>query len=98
MTINVERDLELIVLEISGRLDATTAPNLERIVNDLKEDIKELLFDMSELEYISLEGVRVLLQAHNKMLSNQGVMRIKKANEVLDVLEKTMLLKMLEQE
>ena len=43
MTINVERDFELVTLEIIGRLDTTTAPNLESVVNDLSEDIKELI-------------------------------------------------------
>ena len=33
MTINVERDFELVTLEITGRLDTTTAPNLESVVN-----------------------------------------------------------------
>ena len=52
MTINVERDFELVTLEITGRLDTTTAPNLESVINELHEDTKELIFDMSGVEYI----------------------------------------------
>ena len=63
MTINVERDFELVTLEITGRLDTTTAPNLESVVNELSEDTKELIFDMSGVEYISSAGIRVLLGA-----------------------------------
>jgi hypothetical protein len=40
MTINVERDFELVTLEITGRLDTTTAPNLETVISELSEDIK----------------------------------------------------------
>ena len=99
MTINVERDFELVTLEVSGRLDTTTAPNLETVVNELSEDIKELVFDMSELEYISSAGIRVLLGAYKKMNSNQGIMRVEKANDVVrEVFEMTGLLDMLEQE
>ena len=97
MTINVERDYELVVLEITGRLDTTTAPNLDTVINELSEDTKELILDMGGLEYISSAGIRVVLSAYKKMMSNQGIMRIIKANDmVCDVFEMTGLLQMLE--
>lgn len=96
MTINVERDFELVTLGITGRLDTTTAPNLETVINELSDDIKELVFDMCGLEYISSAGIRVLLGAYKKMNKNQGIMRIDKANElILEVFEMTGLLQML---
>ena len=99
MTINVERDFELVTLAITGRLDTTTAPNLEAVINELSEDTKELVFDMSELEYISSAGIRVLLGAYKKMNSNQGIMRVEKANDIVyEVFEMTGLLQMLEKE
>ena len=97
MTINVERDFEFVTLEITGRLDTTTAPNLEAVINELSEDTKELVFDMAGVEYISSAGIRVLLGAYKKMNSNQGIMRIEKPNEmVCDVFEMTGLSQMLE--
>ena len=97
MTINVERDFELVTIEVTGRLDTTTAPNLDAVINELSEDKKELVFDMSELEYISSAGIRVLLGAYKKMHSNQGIMRIEKANDIVrDVFEMTGLSQMLE--
>lgn len=99
MTINVERDFELMTLEITGRLDTTTAPNLEAVVNDLSQDTKELVFDMSGVEYISSAGIRVMLGAYKKMNSNQGIMRIEKANDmVVEVFEMTGLSQMLNRE
>ena len=96
MTINVERDFELVTLGITGRLDTTTAPNLEAVINELSKDIKELVFDMSELEYLSSAGIRVLLFAYKKMTSNQGTMRLEKTNEmVCEVFEMTGLEQML---
>ena len=90
MTINVERDFELVTLGITGRLDATTAPNLEAVVKELSGEIKELVFDMSELEYISSAGIRVLLGAYKKMHMNNGIMRIEKANDIVsEVFEMT---------
>ena len=97
MTINVERDFELVTLEITGRLDITTAPNLESVINELPEDTKELIFDMSGVEYISSAGIRVLLGAYKKMNTNQGIMRIEKANDMVrEVFEMTGLLELLE--
>ena len=99
MTINVERDFELVTLGITGRLDTTTAPNLETVINDLTQDTKELVFDMSELEYISSAGIRVLLTAYKKMNFNQGIMRIEKSNDMVrEVFEMTGLSQMLGQE
>ena len=97
MTINVERDFELVTLGITGRLDTTTAPNLESVINELPEDTKELIFDMSGVEYISSAGIRVLLGAYKKMNTNQGIMRIEKANDMVrEVFEMTGLLELLE--
>ena len=97
MTINVERDFELVTLEITGRLDTTTAPNLESVINELPEDTKELIFDMSGVENISSAGIRVLLGAYKKMNTNQGIMRIEKANDIVrEVFEMTGLLELLE--
>ena len=97
MTINVERDFELVTLEITGRLDTTTAPNLESVINELPEDTKELIFDMSGVEYISSAGIRVLLGAYKKLNTNQGIMRIGKANDMVrEVFEMTGLLELLE--
>ena len=98
MTINVERDFELVTLEITGRLDTTTAPNLEAVINEISEDTKELVFNMAELEYISSAGIRVLLSAYKKMNQSGGIMRIEKTNDIVrEVFEMTGLVEMLNQ-
>ena len=89
MTINVERDCELVTLEITGRLDATTTPNLETIINELSDSVKELVFNVSEIEYISSAGIRAILKAYKKMTSNQGIMRIEKVNNTVRELFET---------
>ena len=97
MTINVERDFELVSLEITGRLDTTTSPNLESVINELFKDTKEFIFNMSGVEYISSAGIRVLLAAYKKMNSNNGKIRIEKANDMVrEVFEMTGLSQMLD--
>ena len=96
MTIDIERDCEVVTIRITGRLDATTAPNLGTVINELSDDIKELVFEASEIEYISSAGISVLLEAYKKMNLNQGIMRIEKANNMVrEVFEMTGLLQML---
>lgn len=97
MTINIEREIELVTLRITGRLDTTTSPNLDSVINELPEDTKELVFDMSGLEYISSAGIRVLLRAYKKMNFIQGKTRIETVNDIVrKVFEMTGLLQMLE--
>jgi anti-sigma B factor antagonist len=96
MTVNIERNYESVTLGISGRLDTATAPNLEKIINEFPEDIKEIVFDMFRVDYISSAGIRVLLGAYKKMNLNHGTMRIEKANELIrEVFEMTGLSEML---
>lgn len=78
-----------VVLGISGRLDTTTAPELEKEMENLLSEVKELVFDMSELEYISSAGLRVLLKAQ-KIMNAQGSMKVTNINEsIMEVFEIT---------
>ena len=99
MTINIERELGLVTLKITGRLDTTTSPNLDSVINELPEDTKELVFDMSGVEYISSAGIRVLLRAYKKMNSNQRKTRIENVNDIVrEVFEMTGLSEMINEE
>ena len=99
MTINIERELGLVTLKITGRLDTTTSPNLDSVINELPEDTKELVFDMSGVEYISSAGIRVLLRAYKKMNTNQGKTRIENVIDIVrEVFEMTGLSEMINEE
>ena len=89
MNIDIKRNTEETTLAIDGRLDTTTAPSLEKIINEDIEGTKDLILDMSGLEYISSAGLRVLLGAQKKM-QKIGSMTLKHVSEnVMDVLEMT---------
>ena len=99
MTINIERELGLVTLKITGRLDTTTSTNLDSVINELSEDTKELVFDMFEVEYISSAGIRVLLRAYKKMNTNQAKTRIENVNDIVrEVFEMTGLSEMINEE
>lgn len=67
-------------LSLKGRLGTNTTSELEEIINNKLEGIKELLLDLKELEYVSSAGLRVLLIAQKKM-EKQGHMVITNAND-----------------
>lgn len=67
MRINDVKKGDVLILELEGRLDTNTAPELEKVINNQTDDIKELFIDMKELDYISSAGLRVLLAAQKKM-------------------------------
>ena len=74
---------------LSGRLDTTTAPELEREVKVCSDGITDLTIDMKDLDYISSAGLRVLLSAQ-KLMNKQGKMTIRNVNEtVMEIFEVT---------
>ena len=82
MTIEQKRDGAKLTVCLGGRLDTTTAPQLEGALNTALDGVSELEMDLKELEYISSAGLRVLLSAQKRM-NKQGSMVILNANESL---------------
>ena len=75
-------------LKIVGRLDPTTAPELEATIDACAAGLKELVLDCSALEYVSSAGLRVILKAQ-KLMNAQGSMKLTQVNadimEVFDI-------------
>ena len=83
--LNINKTIEgkKAVLALGGRLDTLTAPELEGEIEGIKEGLEELVFDFSELEYISSAGLRVLLAAQ-KIMNTQGEMKVTNVNETIN--------------
>ena len=76
-------------IDISGRLDAVSAPQLEKELNASLDGVETLIFDFAKLEYVASAGLRVLLVAQKRM-NKQGTMTIKNVSEeVREVFEMT---------
>ena len=88
MTIEKIINGEEATLVISGRLDTQTAPELETELDATLGGVKDLTFNMANLEYISSAGLRVILKAQ-KIMNAQGAMKITGVNdsimEVFDI-------------
>ena len=80
---NIIKSLDGTTLNVAleGRLDTTTAPQLEAELKQSIADNTELILDFAKLEYISSAGLRVLLAAQ-KVMNKQGKMVIRNVNDV----------------
>ena len=89
MTINKTSNGTELTVALEGRLDTTTAPQLEAEMKTALPNVKELTFDFSKLDYISSAGLRVLLSTQ-KVMNKQGSMRITNVNEsIMEIFEVT---------
>lgn len=89
MTIEIKKNIEETILEIVGRLDTTTAPKLENVINECSEVTKNIVLDLANLEYISSAGLRVLLTAQKKM-TKIGSIKLKNVSEnIMEIFEMT---------
>ena len=77
MNINITRDGNELTVELEGRLDTLTSPDLEEELEDKIEGIEKLVFDLGGLEYISSAGLRVLVGAAQAIDENDGDMVIR---------------------
>ncbi len=89
MDIKKTKNDTTLTLAIQGRIDTTTAPQLEADLRSDIDGVTELYLDFTGVEYISSAGLRVLLSAQ-KLMSRQGKMVLSHVNEsVMEVFEVT---------
>jgi anti-sigma B factor antagonist len=83
MTIQMILNRTELTVTITGRLDTTTAPQLEAEFKQNIGGVDKLVLDFTALEYLSSAGLRVLLAAQ-KVMNKQGEMIIKNVNETIN--------------
>ena len=89
MTISQNKEGSKLTVTLEGRLDTTTAPELESELKTALDGITELVFEIKDLAYISSAGLRVLLSAQ-KVMNKQGSMVIRGASEeVMEIFDVT---------
>lgn len=89
MTITKQRKQDTFILQLAGRLDTTTAPQLETEIKGGIQGVATLILDMEELAYLSSAGLRVILGAQ-KQMNKQGTMIVRHVNAtIMEVFEVT---------
>ena len=89
LNINKTANASELTVALSGRLDTTTAPELEKELKESFDGITDLAIDMTALDYISSAGLRVLLAAQ-KTMNKQGGMTVTGVSEtIMEIFEVT---------
>ncbi len=89
MKITENKNGNQLSLSLEGRLDTTTAPELEKVIKSSLDGVTELTIDMSSLDYLSSAGLRILLGAQ-KTMNKQGSMKVTHVNEtIMEIFEVT---------
>jgi anti-sigma B factor antagonist len=87
MKIDFNKNGDNLTIKLEGRLDTTTAPELDKFLTENLMNVNELVIDCENLVYVSSAGLRVLLVAHKKM---KGSMKLTNVQElVMEVFEIT---------
>ena len=89
MTMEIKKHAEATVIEIVGRLDTMTAPALEKAISQDIGDAKNLVLDLTGVQYISSAGLRVLLGAQKKMQKIGSMKVVNVCEAVMEVFEMT---------
>ena len=83
MTITTVKDGKKLEVIPEGRIDALTAPELERKLADELDDTEELVFNLENVEYLSTAGLRVFLACSQEMEARGRSIRVVHVNEVI---------------
>lgn len=81
MTIDKKINGTELIIVLDGRLDTTTAPELEKEVKDSLDGVTKLTLDLTKLIYVSSAGLRVFLGAQKVMNKQKGEMLVTNAND-----------------
>ena len=89
MTTTTTRNGSALTLQLEGRLDTTTSPQLEAELSASLDGVTQLTLDLKQLAYLSSAGLRVILGAQKRM-NKQGQMVVRHVNEtIMEVFEVT---------
>ena len=87
MKIDFTNNAGTLAVTLEGRLDTTTAPELESFLNTNLENASALTINCEKLEYVSSAGLRVLLTAQKKMKDSMKLTKVQEL--VMEVFEMT---------
>lgn len=82
MNINVEKNGEDLKIVVEGRIDANTSNEFMNKINENLAGAKNVVIDFEKVEYISSAGLRVLLSTE-KTMKGQGKLTLIHVNDVV---------------
>ena len=90
MNINLSNQSGIIIAEIQGDIDANTAPLIQQKISPVFTPESQLLLNLTQVEYMSSAGLRILLTLHRYATANHGqLILVGLSEEITDVMAVT---------
>ncbi len=87
--LNIDNDNDVATIDLTGELDGSVAGEFKAKVEEVAStQVKSLVLNMADLEYMSSAGLRVLVFAKQKMGSEVEVEVITPQEMVLETIKK----------
>lgn len=88
MEVTKELNNNELLFRVSGRLDTTSSPVLEKELSEIEDNITTVILDFAKLEYVSSSGLRIILSLQ-KQMNKKGKLIIRNVGnmvkEVFDI-------------
>lgn len=89
LNIKTTKDGNKLEFALEGRLDTMTSPDLEAAIKENIDGVTELVFDFTDLAYVSSAGLRVLLSAQKTMNANGSMVVKNVSDEIQEIFDVT---------
>ena len=90
MDINDRMEGDVAVVEIHGDIDTNTAPEAQGLILPVLEGNPKLLLDVTDVEYMSSAGLRVMLLLYRRVASQGGkIVLVGLSEEIRDTMDVT---------
>jgi len=90
MDIMTKNENGVLTVALAGRLDTTSAPDLEKTITEQIPGAQTLVFDLAQLAYTSSAGLRIFLKAQKLMSQKGGAMKVLHVAEpIMEIFEMT---------
>ncbi len=89
LQIEIEEDRGALMVRLEGRLDAASAPVLERkLLEQIEKGKTKLVLDFAKVDYLSSAGMRLLLSTTKKLKGNSGGLHLcSVGEEVMEIIK-----------
>ncbi len=90
LNIDISTQGNAAVVDLEGRLDARTTPELKEKLGAIPEEVNNIEIHIDKLTYVSSAGLRVILQYHNQLKQRGGELIVLKPNDsIMEVFKDT---------
>lgn len=87
MKYHIEEREKVIIVYFQDKLDINTSLELEEeLIEKLEKDIKFIIFDLKNTQYISSSGIRVIVATHKKLEKRNGALFLTNVSESVRVI------------